>query len=274
MSDSLTLNLFPDETAAELAQNCASSDPNRNDSGRTQFAYLEESARRKAKEVMRTGRLHQAAWAELFPILDEMQKLLSQRGADHAQAEPGLPEWSVWWVDFSAKYHLNISFRTVQDRLRAYREEPGGEKPQRPQVTRAEQRQLAITAKLAHRLAAAIQAGEGTEEALDIFWRESLSLEHVDQIEKRFASDFNEPDPSDKFALGKTMITMAGPQIKACLEGLGPIEVRNVLQTAFSKIVAKFYSGGEISVSVECSAHSVSRTKADLKTIPIDHHAA
>ena len=136
------------------------------------------------------GRLHKAAWDKLFPILDKMQKLLSQRGADHAQAEPSLPEWKIWWVDFSTMYHLNISFRTVQDRLRAYREKPGGEKLQRLRVTRAEQRQLAITAKLAYRLATAIQTGEGTEGALDSFLRESLSLEHVDQIESRFASDF------------------------------------------------------------------------------------
>lgn len=125
-----------------------------------------------------------------------------------------------------------------------------------------------------YRLAAAIQTGEGTEGALDSFLRESLSLEHVDQIERRFASDFNETAPSDKAALAKTLITMAGPQIKASLEGLGPVDARNVLQTAFSKIVAKFYSGGEISVSVKCAARSVSPEKAELITMPIGHNAA
>ena len=274
MSDSSTLNLFSSAAAGELAQICASSNFDGDDSGRAQFAFLEETARKMAKDVARTGRLHQGAWDKLFPILDRMQRLLSQRGTDHAHAEPGLPEWKVWWVDFSTTYHLNVSFRTVQDRLRAYREDSGSEKPQRPRVTRAEQRQLAVTAKLAYRLAAAIQTGEGTEGALDSFLRESLSLEHVDQIEKRFASDFNEPNPSDKAALAKTLIAMAGPQIKACLEGLDPIEARNALQNAFSKIVAKFYSGGEISVSVKCCARSVSPEKADLITMPIDHHAA
>jgi hypothetical protein len=268
------MNLFSCESSCELAQNCASSNFDGDDVGRAQFTFLEETARKMAKDVARTGTLHQGACDKLFPVLDRMQRLLSQRGTDHALAEPGLPEWKVWWLDFSTTYHLNVSFRTVQDRLRAYREDSGGEKPQRPRVTRAEQRQLAVMAKLAYRLAAAIQTGEGTEGALDSFLRESLSLEHVDQIEKRFASNFNEPNPSDKTALGQTMIRMAGPQIRACLEDLGPIEARNVLQNAFSKIVAKFCSGGEISVSVKCSVRSVSPEKADLITMPIDHHAA
>jgi hypothetical protein len=274
MLDSLTLNLFSDEAVAELTQNRASSGPDEQDSDLTQFAYLDESARSKAKEVARMGRLHQAAWDELIPILDEMQNLLSQRGADHAQAVPGLPEWRVWWGDFSTKYQLNVSFRTVQDRLRAYREVPDGEKPVRPRVTRAEQRQLAATAKLAYGLVAAIKAGEGTDDALDVFLRESLSPEHVDQIEKRFTSDFKEPDPSDKTALGKAMIAMAGPQIKTCLDGLGPNEARDALQNAFSKIVAKFCRGGKISVSVKCSERSVSPEKPELITIAFDHHAA
>jgi hypothetical protein len=274
MSDSLTLDLFPEETLDKLAQIRASSAPDGNDSGLAQFSYLEEAAKEKAKKVVRTGRLHQNAWDELFPILDKMQKLLSQRGADHAEAEVGLPEWRIWWVDFSEKNHLNISLRTVQDRLRTYRADSGGEKPRRPPVTRAEQRQLAVTAKLAYRLAAAIQTGEDTEGALNSFLRESLSLEHVDQIEKRFASDFNELNPSDETALGQTVIWMAGPQIRACLEGLGPIETRSVLQNAFSTIVAKFDGSGEISVSVKCSSHTVSSDKTELITMPIDHHAA
>jgi hypothetical protein len=70
------------------------------------------------------------------------------------------------------------------------------------------------------------------------------------------------------------MIRMAGPQIRACLEDLGPIEARNVLQNAFSKIVAKFYCGGKISVSVKCAARSVSPAKAELITMPIGHNAA
>ena len=70
------------------------------------------------------------------------------------------------------------------------------------------------------------------------------------------------------------MIRMAGPRSRASLEGLGPIEARNVLQNAFSKIVAKFYSGGKISVSVKCAARSVSPEKAELITMPIGHNAA
>lgn len=273
MSDSLTLDLFPEEAADKLAQIRASSGSDRNDCDRTNFAYLEEAAKKKAEEVVRTGRLHRGAWDKLFPILDKMQKLLSQRGADHAEAETGLPEWKVWWVDFSTKNHLNISFRTVQDRLKAYRDEPGGEKLHRTRATRTEQRQLAVTAKLAHRLAAAVQAGAGIHEALDIFLRDSLSLERVDQIEDRLASKSDETDPTDR-NLAKAMIRMAGPQIKACLNGLGPMETRDALQTAFSKIIAKFCSGGEISVNVECSAHSDSPAKAPVITMPIDHHAA
>ena len=274
MSNSFTLDLFPEEARNELAQNRASSSNDRDDSGRTEFAYLEEAARKKAKDVVRTGRLHQGAWDTLVPILDKMQKLLSQRGADHAQAEPGLPEWRVWWVDFSTKNYLNISFRTVQDRLRTFRKEPRDKNSQRPLATRTEQRQLTGTAKLAHRLAVAVQDGKGIREALDTFLRDSLPLERVDEIENRLTSNSDQFDPMDKTALAKAMIRMAGPQIRACLEGLGPEETRDVLQTAFSRIISKFCSDGEIRVSVDCFSRSVSPSKANLITMSIDHQAA
>jgi hypothetical protein len=123
-----------------------------------------------------------------LPILDEMQNLLSQRGADHADADECLPEWSVWWNAFRMKNQLNVSFRTVQDRLRGYRGRSSGEKRSKPRVTRSEQQQLTVTATLAYRLAAAIQSGEGIREALDTFLRDSLPLHLVDEIGNRIGT--------------------------------------------------------------------------------------
>jgi hypothetical protein len=273
MPKAVTLEMFPEMAIGQPAQNCASSGTDGNAPQCADFANLEDAARRMAKKVIRMGRLYQDAWDELLPILDAMQKLLSQRGADHSEADAGLPEWGAWWADFSTKNCLNISFRTVQDRLRKFRKEPRSRGLRRPGATYSEQNQLMATVKLAHRLAAAIQMGEDIDEALDTFLRDGLPLERVDQIEERLVSQSDESDPTDRAALAKTIIRMAGPQIRSFLTGLSPIETRDVLQSAFSRIVGKF-CGGEIDVRVEYSAGSISPAKTDLITMPIDHHAA
>jgi hypothetical protein len=274
MLDSLTLELFPDEMSDELAQTCASSGVDSDGSDSNQFTYLEEAAQKKAKEVARTGRSHESAWEALFPILDKMQKLLSQRGAEHAQADQGLPEWKVWWKSFSTKNKLNVSFRTVQDRLKKYREASSGEKSRKPRVSLSEQQALTATAKVAHRLAAAVQSGEGVSEALDMFIRDSIPLDQVDEIEGQFPSSKDEFNRSGKRTLANVIIRKAGPQIQACLKGLGPSEMREVLQATFSEIVRRFCDGDKIHVSFENSAPPLAPERAELILLPMDRGVA
>ena len=181
--------LFPYEEMERLAQDCASSVSRDEDSEFMQFKSLQIEARKCAKAVANTSRpQHEAAWQQLLPILDRMQKLLSQRGVDHKRAGADLPEWKPWWDSFSGTNRLTISFRTVQHRLNRFRGISNGENLHRARATRQEQLQLALTAKAGHRLAAVCKSGMGSVSEALAFYRESLALEKVEEITDRLSS--------------------------------------------------------------------------------------
>ena len=61
----------------------------------------------------------------LMPLVDQMQKMLSQRGSQRVLMDTvGLPKWSEWVDDFRKRLHEDINIRSIQRRLRAYRETP------------------------------------------------------------------------------------------------------------------------------------------------------
>jgi hypothetical protein len=79
----------------------------------------------------------------LIPLLDQMQSMLSQRGSQRILMDTlGLPTWTDWFNDFRPRLHEDISFRTIQRRLRAYRDdsEAGNESepPRRRSVDKSE----------------------------------------------------------------------------------------------------------------------------------------
>src|SRR5215470_6821744 len=54
-----------------------------------------------------------------------MQSMLSQRGSQRERMSiAGLPTWSEWFKHFRERLREDITIRTIQRRLRAYREVP------------------------------------------------------------------------------------------------------------------------------------------------------
>ncbi len=259
--------LFPHEELERLAQDCASSEIQERDSDLTQFKSLQCEAKRCAKAVVNTSRIqHQAAWQALLPFLDNMQKLLSQRGVNHKAAEANLPDWKSWWNAFSDTNRITISFRTVQYRLNRYRDTTGTAKQCRPRATRQEQLQLAQTARAGYRLAAACRSGMGSISESQAFYRESLPLETVEEIIERFSSTAQHLDPIDRTGLGKAFILAVGSRIRERMRGLSPRESRDFLQSTFAGIVDTFCHGRGIQVRVECSTSIPSAETRALRT--------
>ena len=61
----------------------------------------------------------------MLPLVDQMQSMLSQRGSRRKlMTTLGLPTWSEWFEDFRKQLHEDITVRTIQRRLRVYREVP------------------------------------------------------------------------------------------------------------------------------------------------------
>ena len=61
----------------------------------------------------------------MLPLVDQMQSLLSQRGSQRERmTTAGLPTWSEWFKHFHERLREDITIRTIQRRLRVYREVP------------------------------------------------------------------------------------------------------------------------------------------------------
>jgi hypothetical protein len=271
---SIQLSFLSDEEIEQLAQDCASSSPDPCDSELKQFTELQVEAKKYAKVVASTGREHhQAAWSALLPILDKMQKLLSQRGANHKDATNGLPEWGFWWHDFSRRNNLNISFRTVQYRLNRLRETSSGRKQHRLGLTRQEQIDLAKTAWEGHQLAAASITGIGGVEGAKSFYSRCLPLETTQEIRDRLFSRPGHRPNKDRTARAKSITLAAGPRIRENITGLNAAEAADVLQQALSSIIERFCPDIGICVHIECLAPK-RETEAAPVEAPLDREVA
>jgi len=252
---STQLSLPPKEEIEEPAQDCASSNLGSSDSELQQFTELQVEAKKYAKVVASTCmQHHQAAWDGLLPILDKMQKLLSERGANHKQATNGLPGWGFWWHDFSLRNNLNISFRTVQYRLNRLREASSSRKQHGPRLTRQEQIDLARTAWEGHQLASVSITGIGGVDAAKSFYRCCLPLEAIQEIQHRLSARRGRPLPKDRAARVKSIAIAAGPRIRENIAGLDAAEAADILQDALSSIIERFCPAVGVSVHIECIA--------------------
>ena len=64
----------------------------------------------------------------ILPLLDQMQSMLSKRGSRRKLLDiAGVQTWEEWFEDFEKRLHLDISLRTIQRWLKAYRLEQGEE---------------------------------------------------------------------------------------------------------------------------------------------------
>jgi hypothetical protein len=106
-------------------------------------SYVEQAV--KAKDELES----------LLPLVDQMQSMLSQRGSRRKLMDTlGLPTWSNWFEDFRKSLHEDITIRTIQRRLRVYREVPPAKDVN--VVARESIRHLESTPK-AEKLEAAVQ---------------------------------------------------------------------------------------------------------------------
>jgi hypothetical protein len=259
-------SLLQDEEIEQPAQDCASLSVDSGDSELNQFTELQAEAKKYAKVVASTGRQHhQTAWDALLPILDKMQKLLSQRGANHKDAAISLPEWGFWWHDFSRRNNLNISFRTVQYRLNRLRETSSSRKHHRLGLTREEQIDLAKTAWEGHQLAEASITGIGGVNAARTFYTRCLPLETIQEIQHRLFARRGRPLPKDRTARVKSIAIAAGPRIRECIAGLDAAEAADVLQVALSSIIEQCCSDIDIRAHVECLA-----PKHEIEAVPVN----
>jgi hypothetical protein len=90
---------------------------------RMEFAALTEKAMEIGKSVVGQAKNLDAIWADLLPVLSEVQSLLSKNCDRRQQRRAiGFPTWEHWRHSFLKDSGLNVCDRTAQRRLSAFRE--------------------------------------------------------------------------------------------------------------------------------------------------------
>jgi hypothetical protein len=122
--------LPPATTPEEIRDICRESQPT---PGEAHDEYLKLNGQITARLDAFVGKIVDAT--EEFrtlirPLLDQMQSLLSKRGSRRKLLNiAGVPTWEEWYGDFEKRLHLDITLRTIQRWLKAYRLEQGEEPP-------------------------------------------------------------------------------------------------------------------------------------------------
>lgn len=192
------------------------------------------------------------AWNVLLPKLARQQKLRSRRGKwQNLAVQAGLETFEDWWERiFIENGFKEIPLRTVQDRLKKYRERNGQEpKPKvkrGPSLTRPQQKRLIVASILGHDLAnAASRAGDdGIKASARIFLAGAPALEELKQqlkwflgVEPAEAAEHTalamptrvprEVKPGDVAAIEQRIDESCGEQIDDCFEGFDGDQVAN-----------------------------------------------
>jgi hypothetical protein len=101
--------------------------------GEVRAAYYELNGQITAKLDAFVGKVVDATEefrTLIIPLVDQMQSLLSERGRLRKLLDlTGAPQWGEWFDDFEKRLHLDISLRTIQRWLKAYRLEQDEELP-------------------------------------------------------------------------------------------------------------------------------------------------
>lgn len=107
------------------------------------FHHLEQAAIEQGKVLAAAESKLETEWEILLPILNRVQAHLSQRGTNHERDRRcALPTWQDWLETFLATTGLDVSGRTIQRRLRSFRQPESPESsevvPQRSASVRTE----------------------------------------------------------------------------------------------------------------------------------------
>lgn len=100
--------------------------------GEVHAAYLDLNKQITAKldTYVSQARKAKTDFDALMPLVDQMQAMLSQRGSvRRLMGTMGLPTWPEWFKKFRERLPEDITLRTIQRRLRAYRQIPPPKDP-------------------------------------------------------------------------------------------------------------------------------------------------
>jgi len=184
MRDSQTKDMF--EEPEKLAPQGASL---RAQALQAELSELEADANHKAKKLKLTRKAYEERWDELLPVLDKIQRLLSQRGLNHERGNPDrMLTWTQWWRNFRSTHHLEVGFRHIQKKLTKLRE---GRNESAPKTHRSpgEKRAQEVAKKLGSEVTKAVKQGGNLAEALAAALRVSLPSRTLRQLVQLLAAE-------------------------------------------------------------------------------------
>lgn len=186
---------------------------------RMELTTLTEKAMQIANSVVSQTRNLDAIWADLLPVLSEVQSLLSKH-CDRRQERRavGFPTWEQWRRSFLNDSGLNVCDRTAQRRLTAFRElmTPGPKKPggRSGGTTSLERYQILQALHAAHALRDALLQEDDPSNALANFVDTNISSDRLQQMME------NCPKPCEASSIGAAQ-TRSGDAFP-----VGPISLR------------------------------------------------
>ncbi len=148
---------------------------------------LNGQAMELAKSIVDQMQDVDAIWEKLLPVLDEVRVMLSKHCSRRRERRRvDLPKWQEWRRSFLRESGLAVCDRTVQRRLKAFRElmELGTKRPTRHSggTTPSERYQLLQSLQAADELSDALIEGEDPSEALARFVANKISSERLQQM--------------------------------------------------------------------------------------------
>lgn len=181
------------DSGSKLAKAFASSPTQPAQSLQAEYDQLDNSTREQAKKVTMGCDTLDKAWRELLPKLNEMQALLSQRGADRQHiVEIKLPTWTKWLNDFLTETGLGIRMRTVQNHLNKFRglnkQKTRLSDPPR-KLSSQEQKRLLEAAQRGNELIQALESSGDYHPAMQEYKRFMMGPEKLEQMLEAIPSD-------------------------------------------------------------------------------------
>lgn len=177
----------------KLAKGFASSPAQPAQSLQGEYNLLNNSAVKAASKVARRYDALDQAWSELLPTLDQMQALLSQRGADRQDAGEGkLPTWTEWLKAFLKATGLGVTMWTIQSHLVKLR---GLGKikaqPSDPplKLSSPDQRRLLQAVQCCNELIAAFEHGGDYQQVMEDYKRIAMGPDKLEQLLEAIPND-------------------------------------------------------------------------------------
>ena len=232
-----------------FAQSCANADSFEIQVRLEKCRQLEPPILAQARIVDQAIAANDEAWDAILPGLDDQQRLRSRRGKYQKLADQaGLETFEDWWERICTENGFKIPLRTVQDRLKKYRDrnrtEPRLKAKQGPSLTRQQQKRVILAGILGHELAHAVSrtTENAVKDAAHAFRDGAPTCEELHQqldalsgVEPAEAGEHTstpvrevEIKSGNAADLELLIDESCGAQISDCLDGLDGAAVANV----------------------------------------------